>query len=54
MAFEIVFSFGFQLGNIWFGLGSSSPFRLEFDSNIFALGLARVGLSFTPPEMSDK
>ena len=48
MGYEKVFSFGFQVGNNWFGLGTSSPFSgaLEFVSNISALGLAMMAWPF--------
>ena len=46
MGYEKVFSFGFQVGNNWFG--TSSPFSgaLEFVSNISALGLAMMAWPF--------
>ena len=44
--FEMCFSFGFQFGNKWFGLGNSSYFLggLEFFSNIYAFGFGIDGL----------
>ena len=52
MIFEMVFSFDFRFGNNWFSIHPQF-FSLEFVSNIFAFGLAMVGLSFCSATLNE-